>query len=198
MRISRILPHSVVLCALAALPLHATSTTSLATLHNLFSSESGFSEREAVDPRWYFLIDGLLVLYYAGVYKWLHRKGGAEPVVMAQYAPPMELSPGAMRYLLSGDSDRQTVAAVLLNLAARGLVSITCLDNSYLITKRSDRLPPNLPPEEAAAFSVMFLRPPRPPSINIPHPLADSVVPKGSFLVHPIAGDNFSALATKN
>lgn len=197
MRISPILRRPVLLCAamLAVLPLHASSAPSFAALHMLLDSQSGFSEREFVDPRWYFLVDGLLILYYIGVYKWLHRKRDAEPIV-AQYAPPKDLSPGAMRYLLTGDSDRQTVAAVLLDLAARGLVSITCLDNFYLITKRTDRVPPNLPPEEAAAFSVMFLRPLPPPSINIPHPLRGRAVPKGSFLVHPIAGDNFNSLAT--
>jgi len=50
---------------------------------------------------------------------------------------------------------------VLLNLAARGIVSIQCLHSRYLITKRVERLPLDLPLAEAAAFFVMFLQPDR-------------------------------------
>jgi hypothetical protein len=93
-----------------------------------------------------------------------------------------------MRYLLTGDSDRQTVAAVLISLAARGVVSIQCLDNRNLITKRTERLPLDLPPEEAAAFSVMFLQ---------SGPLLGPAVPKGSFPVNPIQGATLNLLTSK-
>ena len=118
-------------------------------------------------------MDGLLILYYVGVYKWLHRERSLFSVV-PQYTPPDRLSPAAMRYLLAGDSDRQTVAAVLLNLAARGSLP----SNAWTVATSSpnsvERLPLDLPLQEAAAFSVMFLQ---------PDPLLDPAIPKGSFPV---------------
>ena len=171
----------------AILPGRATAVCSFSSVRIFLHFQADYSAREVIDPRWYVFVDGLLILYYVGAYKWLHRERNPPPLV-PQYTPPDKLSPGAMRYLLTGDSDRQTVAAVLLSLAARGIVSIQCSDKRYLITKRIDRLPLELPPEEAAAFSVMFLQ---------PDPLPDPAFPKGSFPVNPIEGASLNLLTTK-
>jgi len=172
-RIFRIRQIVCCVATLAILPVCAAAATSFSALRVLVQFQADYSARETINPWWYVFVDGLLILYYVGVYQWLRRERSPVPVV-PQYTPPDRLSPAAMRYLLAGDSDRQTVAAVLLSLAARGIVSIQCLGNRYGIIKRVERLPFDLPPEEAAAFSVMFLQ---------PDPLLDPAIPKGSFPV---------------
>jgi len=186
----RIVRIRQILCGvatLAFLPLRAAAAASFSALPILLQFQADYSARENINPWWYFFVDGLLILYYVGVYKWLHRERSPASVV-PQYTPPGKLSPAAMRYLLVGDSDRQTVASVLLNLAARGIVSIQCSGDRYLITKHIDRLPLDLPPEEAAAFSVMFLQ---------SGPPLDPAIPKGSFPVSPIEGATLNLLTSK-
>jgi hypothetical protein len=149
-------------------------------------------ERDFVDPRRFLFIDGVLLLYYVILAKALSSTRETAPLVI-EYAPPANLSPAQLRYLLTGDSDSKTVASVVLHLAARGLVTIKCLDNFYLIARHADRLPPNLPPEEAAAFCVMFGLAPA-SELPPPNPFLDPAVPEGSFLLHPIQGSQFGAV----
>jgi hypothetical protein len=186
-RIFRIRQIVCCVATLAILPVCAAAATSFSALRVLVQFQADYSARETINPWWYVFVDGLLILYYVGVYQWLRRERSPVPVV-PQYTPPDRLSPAAMRYLLAGDSDRQTVAAVLLSLAARGIVSIQCLGNRYGIIKRVERLPFDLPPEEAAAFSVMFLQ---------SGPLLDPAIPKGSFPVSPIEGATLNLLTAK-
>lgn len=152
----------------------------------------GISERPDADPRQFYVIDAVLILYFFVVYVLLTRRRDSAAVVI-HYAPPANLSPAQLRFLLTGDSDRKTVAAVVLNLAARGLVTIKCLDNFYLITKRVDTPPHGLPAEEEIAFRIMFgLAGAN--DLPIPNPWVDQAVPEGSYLLHPIAGEGFAAL----
>ena len=156
------------------------------------SGAPGISDRPDADPRQFYLVDAILILSYFVVYALLTARRDSA-AVMIQYAPPANLSPAQLRFLLTGDSDRKTVAAIVLSLAARGLVTIKCLDNFYLITKRVDTPPSGLPAEEDLAFRVMFGLAPvadRP----VPNPWVDQAVPEGSYLLHPIAGEGFAAL----
>jgi hypothetical protein len=156
------------------------------------SGAPGTSDRPDTDPRQFYLVDAILILSYFVAYALLTGRRNSAAVVI-QYAPPANLSPAQLRFLLTGDSDRKTVAAVVLSLAARGLVTIKCLDNFYLITKRLDTPPSGLPAEEDLAFRVMFGLAPvadRP----VPNPWVDKAVPEGSYLLHPIAGEGFAAL----
>jgi len=118
-RIFRIRQIVCCVATLAILPVCAAAATSFSALRVLVQFQADYSARETINPWWYVFVDGLLILYYVGVYQWLRRERSPVPVV-PQYTPPDRMSPAAMRYLLAGDSDRQTVAAVLLNLAARG------------------------------------------------------------------------------
>jgi hypothetical protein len=165
--------------------------------------------RDTVDPRWYLVVVLLVTAYYLCLYLLVHRARIPVPLVPS-YSPPQNLSPAALRYLFTGDSDRKTVAAVLLHLAARGLISIRCRKNWYLVEKRTERLPANLPAEEAAAFSVMFLHPEALPTDRLPDEprvsgMSDMVahvselgdVPPGVFPLHPLAGLNFHLLARR-
>jgi len=150
------------------------------------------AERPDADQRQFFVVDAVLILYYFVVFTLLtFRRDSAADVV--QYTPPANLSPAQLRFLLTGDSDRKTVAAVVLNLAARGLVTIKCLDNFYLITKRVNTPPPGLPAEEDLAFRIMFGLATA-ADLPVPNPWVDPSVPEGSYLLHPIAGEGFAAL----
>ncbi|HWN75949.1 MAG TPA: hypothetical protein VNO13_09400 [Candidatus Udaeobacter sp.] len=149
-------------------------------------------ERPNADPREFFVVDAVLILYYFVVYTLLTSRRDSAAVVI-HYSPPANFSPAQLRFLLTCDSDRKTVAAVVLSLAARGLVTIKCLDNFYLITKRVDTPPPGLPAEEDLAFRIMFGLAPA-ADLPVPNPWVDPAVPKGSYLLHPIAGEGFAAL----
>lgn len=157
-----------------------------------------YPAREAIDPRLYCAIDGVVILYFFAVYKWLHREREFERVSLTtQYDPPEDLSPGAMRYLRTGRNDRQTVAAVLLRLASRGLVSIQCADGLYLVTKRVEEAPADLPAEEFAAFTAMFPGGESATYGEVQNGSSQRVLPRETFLVHPIEGVNFDSLYMK-
>jgi Predicted membrane protein (DUF2207) C-terminal domain len=178
-----------------ALPTHATAPPHLllaASPQGFADNARGISEPANVDPRWFLAVDAILILYYFVVYALLALRRDSAAVVI-QYTPPANLSPAQLRFLLTGDSDRKSVSAVVLSLAARGLVTIKCLDNFYLISKRVDTPPHGLPAEEDLAFRIMFRLAPT-ADLPVPNPWVDPAVPEGSYLLHPIAGEGFAAL----
>jgi hypothetical protein len=75
--------------------------------------------------------------------------------IVPQYAPPAGMSPAEVRYLLTGSTDRKTVAAVLVHLAAQKLISVSPENGDYRITLAQGLLPGMLPPEEAAAMRAI-------------------------------------------
>ena len=196
--ISRTLSRRLAFCAamLAALPLQASAAQLFAAVHILVLKKSCSWAREVVEPRWYFATVFALTLYYLILYVAVHRTREIIPV-LTQYSPPKNLSPAALRYLFTGDSDRKTIAAVMLQLASRGVVSVQCREDWYFIRPRTNRLPPNLPPEEAAAFSFMFLNDERLPTDRIPDFVRVRDLPGGVFPLHPLGGTNFLFLARK-
>ena len=178
-----------------ALPAHGTAPAHLllaASPPGFADNATGISEPANVDPRRFLAVDAILILYYFVVYGLLSLRRDSAAVVI-QYTPPANLSPAQLRFLLTGDSDRKSVAAVVLSLAARGLVTIKCLDNFYLISKRVDTPPNGLPAEEDLAFRIMFGLAPA-ADLPAPNPWVDPAVPEGSYLLHPIAGEGFAAL----
>ncbi len=196
--ISRTLSRRLAFCAamLAALPLQASAAQLFAAVHILVLKKSCSWAREVVEPRWYFATVFALTLYYLILYIAVHRTREIIPV-LTQYSPPKNLSPAALRYLFTGDSDRKTIAAVMLQLASRGVVSVECRKDWYFIRPRTNRLPPNLPPEEAAALSFMFLNDERLPTDRIPDFVRVRDLPGGVFPLHPLGGTNFLFLARK-
>jgi Predicted membrane protein (DUF2207) C-terminal domain len=100
------------------------------------------------------LLPSLLVAYYLAV--WFLAGQDPKPgVIVPHYAPPDDMSPAEMRYLLIGASDRKTVAAVLAHMAAQKIIAIQPQGDGYLITRLVDRAPDTLPPEEASAFDAL-------------------------------------------
>ena len=66
-----------------------------------------------------------------------------EGVIIPQFAPPAGYSPGAVRYLDRMKYDETCMAAGLLGLAAKGVVTIKESGGTYTVRKRSK--PPRLP-----------------------------------------------------
>ena len=82
------------------------------------------------------------LLYY--LLAWV--KVGKDPekgVIIPQFAPPAGYSPGAVRYLDRMKYDETCMAAGLLGLAAKGMVTIKESGGTYTVRKRSK--PPPLP-----------------------------------------------------
>jgi uncharacterized membrane protein YgcG len=72
----------------------------------------------------------LLLLYY--IVAWLAvGRDPAPGVIMANYQPPQNLSPAAMRYLVRMGFDNKTFAAAILDMGVRGFLTIKELAGSY-------------------------------------------------------------------
>jgi hypothetical protein len=107
--------------------------------------------------RWLLGAPVLLFLYYLIV--WM--KLGPEPAlgsVPVRYDPPAELSPAAVRYIRTTGSDARTLAAVIVQLAARGCLAIQLQDGAYKLTQLSTdaNLVKSLAPEEARVLEMLF------------------------------------------
>lgn len=100
------------------------------------------------------LLPVILLAYYLLAWTFAGRnpKSGA---IVAQYAPPNDMSPAEARYLFSGTVDYKTTAAVIAHLASQKVLSITPEGDAYRITRLMDALPSNLPEEEAAALRAI-------------------------------------------
>ena len=82
-------------------------------------------------------------------------KNPPQGAVVAKYAPPANMTPAEVRYLLTGSTDRKSVAAVLVHLAANKLISIQPEKGDYRITLLVEQAPDGIPPEEAAAMRAI-------------------------------------------
>ena len=82
-------------------------------------------------------------------------KNPPQGVIVAKYGPPANMSPAAVRYLLTGSTDRKSVAAVLVHLASRKLIAIRPENGDYRVTLLVAQAPEGLPPEEAAAMRAI-------------------------------------------
>jgi hypothetical protein len=100
------------------------------------------------------LLPSLLLAYYLVVW-FLVGQDPKPGIVVPQYAPPANMSPAEMRYLLTSTADRKTVAAVLAHLAAHNVISICPEGDGYRITLLANEPPDSLPLEEASAFNAL-------------------------------------------
>jgi Predicted membrane protein (DUF2207) C-terminal domain len=99
-------------------------------------------------------LPGALLAYY--LLMWLVAGRGPKPgSIVAQYAPPANVSPAEARYALTGTIDYKTVTAVLAHLAAHKVISITPENGAYRVACLIDEPPSDSLPEEAAAFRAM-------------------------------------------
>jgi Predicted membrane protein (DUF2207) C-terminal domain len=100
------------------------------------------------------LLPAVLCIYYICALVRVGRGPKPGPVI-PQYEPPANLSPAAMRYLLTGTTDRKTVAAVLAHLAAHKIVTIVPEGRDYRVTRTSEPVPKDLPAEEVVALQAI-------------------------------------------
>jgi Predicted membrane protein (DUF2207) len=101
----------------------------------------------------FLVFPALLLAYYLVCWALTGKDPKLENVV-PEYEPPPGISPGVARYILTGGSDGTTLAAVLSQLAVKGVISIQPEAGSY----RIELLQPNVAvaPEEAALVQVLF------------------------------------------
>lgn len=102
----------------------------------------------------YWLLPGPLCAYYLIMWV-LVGQDPKQGTIVPQYAPPGNMSPAAMRYLLTGTTDRKSVAAVLVHLAAHKLITIQPEKGDYRITPLVKEPPRDIPQEEAAAMRAI-------------------------------------------
>jgi hypothetical protein len=146
------------------------------------------------EARSFLLMVAFLICYYLGASRWLQRKN-SRGVIHPQYSSPDGMSPGALRYLLTGNSDNKTVSAVLVDLASRGLVSMEPQTSYFSITKRTDALPDDLPEEERVAFDAMFNGIVQYKSILTGANFEQAAPPCDTFLWEPVEGTNAAELS---
>ncbi len=116
-------------------------------------------------------------------------KGPAQGAIIAMYEPPANMSPAEVRYLLNGSTDRKSVSAVLVHLAAKKLIAIQPENGDYRITLLVDETPKGTPAEEAAAMRALA---------EI-HSFADPGAKAGkggSFLLRPARNQHISLLGS--
>ena len=106
----------------------------------------------AIDLR-FLIFPALLLVYYLMCWARVGRDPKVEDVA-PQYEPPAGISPGVARYIATGGSDGTTLAAVLSQLAADGVLSIQPQAGSYRIELlREDA---SVVPEAAALIEALF------------------------------------------
>jgi hypothetical protein len=107
----------------------------------------------AIHPK-FLLFPALVAFYYAVI--WVFAGRDPKPgIIVPQYLPPGGISPAEMRYLLTGASDRKSVAAVLVHLAAQKVIALQPEAGGYRITLLVKQPPESLPREEASAFDAL-------------------------------------------
>lgn len=96
----------------------------------------------------------MLIIYY-GIVWFAVGRDPKRGVVMPLYEPPSNLSPAAMRYVVRMGFDNKVFAAAILDMAARGFLTIKFQAGSYTLyrTKADDRA---LTSDEKQLAAAMF------------------------------------------
>lgn len=105
----------------------------------------------AVGDLRYLLFPLLLFVYYLICWSRVGRDPKVKNVT-PQYEPPSGISPGLARYIITGGSDGTTLAAVLAQLAAKGVISIQPQSGSYRLELLKENA--SVEAEEAALMEV--------------------------------------------
>ena len=137
----------------------------------------------------YFILPAVLCFYYLLARLIIGPNLPQGPIV-PKYTPPGDMSPAQMRYLLTGATDRKSVAAVLVRLASRKLISIQPENGDYRITPLVQQPPDNVPAEEAAAMrAVVEVQ-------SFTEPGSGFGVKPTSFLLRPAQGQHVALIGS--
>lgn len=101
---------------------------------------------------------GLFVVlaYYLSVWSMV-GKDPSPGIIVTRYVPPVNMTPPVIRYIRRMGYDAKCFAAGLINMAAKGLVSIKEEDGEYSCQKK-DHQPSSLSPDESILSSKLFSR----------------------------------------
>ena len=110
--------------------------------------------RDNRDALWIGAALAILLLYYTIVWSAVGRDPRAG-IIMPRYGPPANLSPAAMRYLVRMGYDNKAFTAAVLDMAARGFLTIKEEFGEYTLirTKADNRA---LSPDEKNVASDLF------------------------------------------
>ena len=165
-RVSEETPNSISFATTAPLAPHEGLTVAVGWPQGIVDPPSGSSRLLAEIGEWlpWLLASGGLVwllAYYART--WLRigrdpRKGTMVPL----FAPPDDLSPAALRYILKRSFDNRTVAATLVALGVEGKVRLVEEEGGFFGSdkKRIDKVSDDvasLPQEQARLFHGLFI-----------------------------------------
>jgi uncharacterized membrane protein YgcG len=104
------------------------------------------------------LVLSLLAFFGSGIYLYqMWSRHGRDPqggIVIPLYEPPAGYSPASARYISRMAYDNKTLTAALVNLAVKGHVGITCIDDDYSLKRKSSA--EELAPGEAALLNKLF------------------------------------------
>jgi hypothetical protein len=129
-------------------------------------------------PLIYLILPGAICIYYLVAWLIIGPNLPHGPIV-PRYAPPDDMTPAQMRYLITGTTDRKSVAAVLVRLASRKLISIHPENGDYRVTPLLKDAPEGIPGEEAAAMRAVL------EVASFANPGATFDAKPGSFLLRP-------------
>jgi hypothetical protein len=115
-------------------------------------------------PQWWdpahlpLVIAPLLLLAFYLVVRLILRRHQERGTVLPQYTAPRELSPAALRYVLTGGADGTSVAAVLARFLTKGAISATPTAGGYTFVRQPnyDTVISKLAAEEAAIGQEFF------------------------------------------
>jgi hypothetical protein len=96
---------------------------------------------------------GLLLLFYSIAWLRVGRDPKIGPVT-PQYQPPAGISPGMARYITTGGSDGTTLAAILTQLATKGVISVQPRGGAYDVQLLNGKIA--VMPEEAAVIKALL------------------------------------------
>jgi hypothetical protein len=96
---------------------------------------------------------GILLLFYSIAWLRVGRDPRIGPVT-PQYQPPAGISPGMARYITTGGSDGTTLAAILTQLAAKGVISVQPRGGAYDVQLLNGKIA--VMPEEAAVIKALL------------------------------------------
>lgn len=115
---------------------------------------------------WWILRDNKNLILYLGtlvalfIYYWLawffFGRDPEPKTVVAQYEPPLGMSPAALAYILYMRSEKRGLAAALINLAKRGYITLTPHEFDYTMTRTGKHIDKTTPPEEMVLLLELF------------------------------------------
>ena len=104
------------------------------------------------------LVLSMLAFFGSGAYLLqMWSRHGRDPqggILIPLYEPPEGYSPASARYISRMAYDNKTLTAALVNLAVKGHVAITCIDDDYSLKRKSSA--EELAPGEAALLNKLF------------------------------------------